>query len=166
MTSRTNAHDGCLRYSVPTPSAIKALYQRTSTSPISEMINMRKVEMDRYRSCPKDGSNISPKDRNERDNQKARDNRARPKETWRRSVEIQNMAADRQRWRSSVKALCASQHEEDQEDKNRNLLKHSQGKLEWQTNGHTNNVLNKISKNTCYYIKKFALFKLTFFRAH
>ncbi|XP_062572479.1 uncharacterized protein LOC134234432 [Saccostrea cucullata] len=46
-------------------------------------------------------------------------NRGRPKETWRRSVEkemndqvwtwgtVQTMAADRQRWRSSVQALCS-----------------------------------------------------------
>ena len=53
-------------------------------------------------------------------------NRARPKETWRRSLQkemkgcgwpmgwIQQKAADRQRWRSSVKALCAAfQHDEE-----------------------------------------------------
>ncbi|XP_061188795.1 uncharacterized protein LOC133196968 [Saccostrea echinata] len=46
-------------------------------------------------------------------------NRGRPRETWRRSVEkemkeqgwtwgkVQQMSADRQRWRSSVQALCA-----------------------------------------------------------
>ena len=100
----------------------KDLYRRTSTSPISEMIKMRRwkwighVHRMGATSIPKIAMRWTPAGKR---------NRGRPKETWRRSVEkemkergwtwgrIQNMAADRQRWRSSVKALCASQHEED-----------------------------------------------------
>ena len=106
------------------PNAIsnKALYQRTSTSPISEMINMRRWKWIGIGHVQRMGA-TSVRKIAMRGTPEGKRNRARPKETWRRSVEIQNMAADRQRWRSSVKALCASQHEEDQEDKNRNLLK-------------------------------------------
>ncbi|XP_048759469.1 uncharacterized protein LOC125669065 [Ostrea edulis] len=95
----------------------KDLYQRTSTSPISEMIKMRRwkwighVHRMGATSIPKIAMRWTPAGKR---------NRGRPKETWRRSVEkemkqcgwtwgrIQNMAADRQRWRSSVKVLCAS----------------------------------------------------------
>ncbi|XP_056015927.1 uncharacterized protein LOC130053203 [Ostrea edulis] len=83
----------------------KDLYQRTSTSPISEMIKMRRwkwighVHRMGATSIPKIAMRWTPAGKR---------NRGRPKETWRRSVEkemkecgwtwsrIQNMAADRQ----------------------------------------------------------------------
>ena len=93
------------------------LYQRTSTTAISVLIKQRRwnwighVHRMETTSIPKIAMRWTPPGKR---------SRGRPKETWRRSVEkemkeigwtwgqINQMASDRQRWRSSVKALCAT----------------------------------------------------------
>ena len=93
------------------------LYYKTSTAAISEQIRERRwkwighVLRKDTSEIPKSALRWTPPGKR---------NRGRPKETWRRSVEkemkdqgwtwgmVQQMSADRKRWRSSVKALCAS----------------------------------------------------------
>ena len=100
----------------------KELHKRTSTMPISEIGKHRRwtwvghvARMDAT-SIPKTAIRWTPTGKR---------NRGRPKETWRRTIEkemkeygwtwgqINTMAADRQKWRASVKALCTTQYEED-----------------------------------------------------
>ena len=92
------------------------LYERTHTAAISDQIKERRwkwighVMRMKPSEIPRVALRWTPPGKR---------NRGRPKETWRRSVEkemndqgwtwgtVQTMAADRQRWRSSVQALCA-----------------------------------------------------------
>ncbi|XP_061191532.1 uncharacterized protein LOC133199675 [Saccostrea echinata] len=92
------------------------LYERTQTAAISDQIKEKRwkwighVLRKETSDIPRVALRWTPPGKR---------NRGRPKETWRRSVEkemkeqgwtwgkVQQMSVDRQRWRSSVQALCA-----------------------------------------------------------
>ena len=111
-----------LRIFWPNTISNAALYERTNTTPLSQVIKRRRwtwighINRMHPTSIPRVALRWTPAGKRKR---------GRPKETWRRSVEkemkdkdwtwgqIQHWSQDRQAWRSLVMALCASQHEED-----------------------------------------------------